>query len=130
MFELKRIGVVSLGKIYALVGAIFGLIAGIFMAIIALSLGSVITTSPEALALDPTGMYGMIFGFGVLAIVAFPVMAAICGFILGAITALIYNLIAGKLGGVLLELNDVGGAQVQPQPQPQQLPQRQPQPPQ
>jgi len=42
--------------------------------------------------------------FGVLSIVIFPIIFAICGFIGGAITALLYNLFAGKIGGVQVEL--------------------------
>ncbi len=88
---LRRIGVVSLAKVYAVIMAIIGLVYGIFFAVLATVLGSAI------------GFAGIGAGIGVLAIVAFPIMFAILGFIFGAISAFLYNVIAGRVGGVMLE---------------------------
>ena len=47
---------------------------------------------------------GMLGGFGVLAIVMFPIMGAISGFIGGAISAFLYNLVATRIGGIEMDL--------------------------
>lgn len=87
---IKSVGVISLGKIFGLLSAFFGLIAGIFFAIISLT-G------------DP-GYGADAFAFGVGSIIIFPILYGIIGFIDGIIIAAIYNVIAGIVGGVEVEV--------------------------
>ena len=77
MVVLRQVGVMSVAKIAAVLMAIVGLIQGIVFA----SLGSMIGSIAGVTSL------GMLGGFGVLAIVMFPIMGAISGFIGGAISA-------------------------------------------
>lgn len=91
MQEIKSIDIMSWAKIHALFGIVFGLFYGIMFAVMGAAVGA------------SRGMPG-VEAFGVLSIVIFPIIFAICGFIGGAIMALLYNLFAGKLGGVQVEL--------------------------
>jgi ABC-type antimicrobial peptide transport system permease subunit len=98
MQELKKIGVFSLAKIEALLGAIIGFIVGIIVAFIGTA------------SLGLIGMYGAQVPrtagllFGVAAIVIFPLLYAVIGFIVGAIVAFLYNVVAGWAGGIEVEL--------------------------
>lgn len=95
MVELKRIGVLSMAKLQAIIMAVFGLLMGLSAAFFS-ALGAMFS-SP-----DISGMLGM--GMGFLAVIAFPILYAIFGFIAGAIGAFVYNLLAGVVGGIELEL--------------------------
>src|SRR3972149_1087826 len=94
MVELKRIGVMSMAKLEAVIMAVVGLIMGLFVALFG-ALGAMMPGS-EA------GLLGM--GLGIFAVVALPIGYAIFGFISGAIGAAIYNVFAGFIGGVRLGL--------------------------
>lgn len=109
MMELKKLDVVSVGKVYALFGVIFGLIMGVVMTLVSVSLSSMISAMgplSTGMPIDPT----MFVGFGALSIVVFPIIYAIGGFISGIITAFIYNIIAGKFGGIVVDLQNTHSA--------------------
>ncbi|MFC1648565.1 hypothetical protein ACFL1B_03820 [Nanoarchaeota archaeon] len=90
--ELKKIGVWSLAKIQCIIMAVFGLIMGIiqFMALI---------TSNTA-----TGVSEDLYVYPWLPIVVMPIFYAILGFLIGALGAWLYNILAKKIGGIQLEL--------------------------
>jgi len=90
MTELKKVGVFSAAKISAILMAIFGLIG----AIIILILGAAIAPVVESLGLVE---------FGIAAVIIVPIMYGIIGFLLGAVGAFFYNLIAGWIGGIKME---------------------------
>lgn len=92
--KIKKIGVLSLGKISALLYAIMGLIVGVFMALISL-IGATFSQST-------TGMFGMLFGVG--AIILLPIFYGAMGFVTGVITAWLYNIIANWIGGLEVEI--------------------------
>jgi hypothetical protein len=92
MKELKAIDPMSLGKVLAILMAVFGFISGLFAAA-----GMGYATSYIA---GPIGGAAV----GILAIIVFPVVFAILGFIAGIITAFVYNIIAKRFGGVMLDL--------------------------
>ena len=94
MVELKRIGVMSMAKLEAVIMAAVGLLMGLFVAFFG-ALGAMMPGS-EA------GFLGM--GLGLFAVIALPIAYAIFGFIGGAIGAAVYNVFAGLIGGVRLEL--------------------------
>jgi len=90
---LKRIAPVQLGKIMGLTYGIFGLLFIPFI-LLATSLN----------AMMPAQARGGFMAMGVgMAIVA-PVFYAVMGFVLGVIGAFIYNLIAGWVGGIEVEV--------------------------
>lgn len=91
MQEIKSIDVMSFAKIHAVFGIIIGIIYGIMAAFVFGALG---------LATGGTGLEV----FGLAAIVIFPIIFGIVAFIMGAITAIVYNVIAGMVGGIQVNL--------------------------
>lgn len=97
---IKRIDVISAGKIGGCIAAGFGLILGVIFFLVY----SVIGVAASSLATDQGGGMGALMGgLGVLSIVAFPVMYGTFGFLGGLIQALIYNLAARFVGGLRVE---------------------------
>lgn len=91
---VKRIGVASVAKIYGAISAAFGLLAGCIIAVGSLmSLG--FADSNEASFLAP------VFGMG--AVVFLPIFYGIMGLVMGALGAVLYNVFAGMVGGVVIE---------------------------
>ena len=94
---VRRIGVLSVGKIGGLVYATLGLIGGAIFAAFALLGGLAAMGEDEAV-----GALGMFFGVG--AIVVVPICYGILGALMGMLMAAIYNLVAGVIGGVELDV--------------------------
>jgi Transmembrane domain of unknown function (DUF3566) len=100
MTTVKRIGPGSAFKVGLVVYAFLGLIIGICMALFSMvagSLGSLAGGAPGARALG--------FGFGLSAIIIFPILYGIIGGIAGAIGAVVYNLAAGWVGGLEVDIS-------------------------
>jgi len=91
MMEIKSVEIMSWAKIHALFGIIFGLIYGIMFAILGSAIGA---------SFDMPGATTL----GLLAIIVFPIIFGIMAFICGAIMAFLYNIFAGKIGGIEVEL--------------------------
>jgi hypothetical protein len=95
---VKRIGPMSMAKMQGAMGVLIGLLLGICFAAFA-SLGSAIASS--ASEGNSLGMFSAIFGVG--AIIILPIMYGIFGFIGGLIGAVLYNWVAGMVGGIEIE---------------------------
>lgn len=91
---IKRIGVLSAGKITGIITAAIGLIFGILMFLFGSLAGS--------LAGAGNGGGVMAIG-GVAGLIIFPIMYGVFGFIGGVIQAFIYNLAAGWVGGLQID---------------------------
>lgn len=98
MTKLKKIGVLSAAKIYGLCCTLMGLLLGLIFALF----GSVFSSIMQASGAEVSGM--LVGGLG--AIIIMPIMYGIFGFVGGAIGAFIYNLIAGWIGGIEIELEN------------------------
>ena len=83
-----------LGALYAIIGLIIGAIVAV-----ASMLGASLAP-PEA---GSSGVVSMIFGVG--AIIFLPIIYGIFGFIGGLIVPSIYNLLAGIVGGVEVDVS-------------------------
>ncbi|PIN85378.1 MAG: hypothetical protein COV47_02455 [Candidatus Diapherotrites archaeon CG11_big_fil_rev_8_21_14_0_20_37_9] len=94
--EITKIGVMSAAKITGAIYAALGFLIGAIFTILSL-IGAVIAATSSAQA----SIIGMIFGIG--AIILLPIVYGIMGFVFGAIGAWIYNIIASKTGGIILE---------------------------
>lgn len=94
---LKRIGPLSLGKVMGAVYGAMGLIFGFLFAFISL-LGPALAPGSE----EP--VMGLIFGVG--GIVVLPLFYGGLGLVAGVIGAFLYNVVAGAVGGVVVELDD------------------------
>ena len=92
MVEIKRIGVLSMAKIQALVMGVMGILLGLIYAIMGIFYG--VTNNSFLIG----------FGLGVLAIILVPLMYGGFGFVCGAFGAFVYNLIAKWVGGIDIEL--------------------------
>lgn len=96
MKTIQQIDIMSAAKIQAVLAAVFGFIAGIFIAMGSV-LGAVFGASQEA------GVVGVIFGVG--AFIFLPVIYGVIGFVAGALSAWMYNLVASKIGGIRIQLD-------------------------
>ena len=100
MATLSRIGPGSAFKVGGVVYALLGLLVGICVALFSMVAGSLTgMMGPDA----PTArMMGL--GMGFSAILIFPIMYGIVGGIGGAIGAAIYNLVAGWVCGLEVDI--------------------------
>lgn len=95
---VKKIGVLSAGKVtgalYALVGLVFGAIFALF-SLLGAAVGVASSQSSDALV-------GLLFGVG--SVVFLPIFYGALGFVFGLLTALLYNLVARFVGGIQVEV--------------------------
>ncbi len=96
MATVKRIEPGSAFKIGAVWYAIIGLLLGIIFALVSMVGGALVPASQ-------TGLFRMFFGVG--AIVLLPICYGIIGGISGALGAVIYNLVAGWVGGLEVDIS-------------------------
>jgi Predicted membrane protein len=103
--RIRKLGVLSVAKIEALVLLVVSLLISIpyGLIIILYSLfGAGMIGGNGGLAL---GGGGVVLGIGIM--IGLPIMYGIMGFIGGAIGALVYNLFAGIVGGIEIEVENV-----------------------
>jgi len=96
---IRRVGVVSAAKISGVLYAAMGLIFGLIVALIS-SAGAGILAATQSQGSQ--GWLGPIFVIG--AIVFLPILYGVIGLIAGAISAALYNLFSGLVGGLELEV--------------------------
>jgi hypothetical protein len=101
MTTLKRVGPGSAFKIGLVTYAILGLVLGIFMAFISMLVGNLGSMGQSAA--PGAKLFGFGMGFG--AIIFFPICYGIIGGIFAAIGAVIYNLVAGWVGGLEVDIS-------------------------
>lgn len=93
---IRRLGVWSVARIYAVMAGSFGLLFGLFLALFSL-VGAGLANDPDA----PAWLMPI---FGVGAIIVLPLFYGTIGLVSGALTAAIYNLFAGLVGGISIEV--------------------------
>jgi len=91
LIEIKNFDIMSVAKIMAIVGAVFGLIMAI--------LGLILTSFIGVEMLAATGIPATA-GFDLMALVYGLIYGLIGGFIAGAVYSFIYNTVAGFVGGI------------------------------
>jgi hypothetical protein len=96
---LRRIGILSCGKVMGAVYALMGLILGAFVTVFA-----TLATAVGQQAGAPQGAMAPLFGIG--AIIIAPIFYGVMGFIFGIISAAFYNLVAQSIGGLELDFED------------------------
>jgi len=92
---IKRVGPVSCAKIAATIYAVFGLLIGGVFSLVALAGG---------FASDASEFAGIGAMLGVAAIIVFPIFYGALGFVGTLVAAWFYNLAAGFVGGVEIEV--------------------------
>ena len=116
---IKRFGVFSVAKIYGLLSFIIGLIVGVLYGLFLILFGAAMS------AMAPGGDQALAGGvstvvLGIIMMIAFPIMYGLMGFIGGAISAVVYNVSAGMIGGIKFELESVQQQEYTPPPPPNQ----------
>ena len=98
---IRRVGVMSMAK---LMGVLYGglglLIGAVFALFSVLGGGALLASGAQEGALGG----GMMMGMGVAMVVVAPVFYGLTGFLAGALTGWLYNLAAGWVGGVEVDL--------------------------
>lgn len=95
---VRRIGVLSLARVMGAIYGGFGLIAGAIFALFSIfgaAIGAAAAESSEPLV-------AVLFGVG--AVIFMPLLYGLMGFVGGILSAALYNLVAGFVGGLELEL--------------------------
>src|SRR5215470_8389600 len=110
---IRRFGVVSVGKMYGLLMFIMGLIIGVIYGLIFIVFGA---ATSIGMGRDATaaGVSSVVIGIGMM--IGIPLMYGFLGLIMGMIGALIYNAVAGVIGGVKFELEGVQQEYMAPPP--------------
>ena len=89
--EIKKIDVMSVGKLSGFIYAVVGLLSGLLISLFSFSLGSMLSQSSSN---------NFLSSFGIASIVVFPILYGLMGFVGGVIGAVIYNLAARFVGGI------------------------------
>src|SRR5919199_5321032 len=95
---IRRVGVLSLAKIQAVLMAAIGLIFGVIYGLFIMVFGAAILSQTNG---GGAAAVGSVVG-GLAAMVILPVFYGILGFVFGAIGALVFNVAAGVIGGLQL----------------------------
>ena len=114
---IKRVGVLSLAKIFAIVMLVLGLIIGVIYGLFFMLLGGALFSQAGGRDAAALGVVG-----GLAAMVMIPLFYGGLGFVMGAIYAAVFNAASGVLGGLELQ---VEGAAVEPFATPPPLPPQQ-----
>ena len=96
---LRGVGVVSIGKMAAVLYAAIGLIVGLILA----GVGTLGGFAGMAAGERGAGLFGMFFGVG--AIIICPILYAIVGALVWMLVAALFNLAVGMIGGIELEVD-------------------------
>ena len=94
--ELKRIDVASCAKVAGILYALMGLLFGALFSIVSL-MGAAFAGGTEG------GLAGLFFGIG--AIIVLPLFYGALGAVFAALGAALYNVVAGRVGGIRLDLS-------------------------
>jgi hypothetical protein len=101
MQTIRSVGVLSIAKIMGTIYLVMGLIFVPFFL-----LAGVLGSMAGAEHSGPFAAVGAIGGLALAVIV--PVVYGLMGFVIGAIGALLYNLMAGWIGGIQINLQPAG----------------------
>jgi threonine/homoserine efflux transporter RhtA len=93
---IKRLGVLSVAKIYGAMGVLVGLLVGVCVSAVSALWGT-------RMAEESSGVTAFGAGLGLAAIVVVPIFYGVFTFISGLIGGWFYNLIAGMVGGIEIE---------------------------
>jgi hypothetical protein len=104
--QIKRVGVFSCAKIYAITLAAFGIIIGVIYGLLFMIVGGAMMAGGGR---DSGAAGASSLVIGLIMMVAIPVLYGLIGFIAGIIGGVVYNVASGVVGGLELELENVDG---------------------
>ena len=96
---IRRVGVVSAGRIAGALYAAIGLIIGCVVAMVSLLSANIMAGATNG---DMPSWLAPVFGVG--AIVVAPIFYGVMGLVIGALSAAIYNVVAGMAGGLEVDV--------------------------
>src|SRR5688500_870529 len=103
--RIRKLGVLSVAKIYSVMALVLTLLIsipyGLFVIIYSL-FGARMIGGDAGLAVGGGGVV-----VGVLVMIGLPIMYAVLAFIFGALGAFVYNIFAGLVGGVEIEVENI-----------------------
>ena len=91
-FMIRQFGVMSVVKFFGVIGLIWRVIRGIFLAIGVGGMASVM------------GTHALGVGAGLVGLVIMVIFGGVVGVIGGAIVAIVYNIVLGTMGGIEIDL--------------------------
>lgn len=98
---IRRFGVWSVARLSAALYGGLGLIFGVIVALASL-VGAGFSAAMSESGTPGAGAIGALFGIG--AVIFLPILYGVMGLIFGALTAWLYNVIAGIVGGVEVDI--------------------------
>jgi hypothetical protein len=101
MATVKRVGPGSAFKIGLVLYGIIGLLAGIVVAFVSMVAGSLGSLGHSAVP----GARGFGLGMGFGAIIFFPILYGLFGGVFAAVGAVLYNVVAGWVGGLEVDIS-------------------------
>ena len=113
--QIRRVGISSCAKIYSITLAAMGLIIGIIYGLIFMVVGGAMMAGGGR---DSGAAGASSLVIGLVMMIAIPVFYGIIGFIGGLIGGLVYNVAAGVVGGLELELENMDGTSYATPPSP------------
>lgn len=96
---IERIAPLSLAKVMGAIYAVIGFVVGALFTLLAL-VGAAAGGSSDS------EMAWMAPLFGIAAIVVFPILYGVIAFVMGLVVSGLYNLIAGRVGGIEVTLGE------------------------
>lgn len=96
MQQLKKIGIMSTGKLLAVIGALVGLVSGILILIAE-------SVAPAEMSIYLTTLPS--YMTGPLGIISWTIMGALRYFLIGILGAWLYNIVASWTGGIKLDIS-------------------------
>jgi len=102
--RIRKLGVLSVAKIYALIMLVISLIISIPYGLFIMVFGAAMMGTGERAGLAAGGG-GIVIGL--LVMIGLPIFYGLIGFVFGAIGALVYNIFAGIVGGVEIEVESI-----------------------
>lgn len=102
--RIRKLGILSVAKIYAVMFLVMSLLISIPYGLMIIIFGAAMLGTGEQAGFAAGG--GSII-IGLLVMIGVPIFYSIMGFIGGIIGALLYNLFAGLVGGIEIEVENV-----------------------
>jgi hypothetical protein len=103
---IRRVNPWSLARVFGMLQACMGLVVGLMFSVVSLVIGVGIGQADADLHALPFGGAAMGALFGIGAAIFLPIVYGVIGFVTGALGALIYNLVAGAIGGIEIDVDE------------------------